>query len=207
MNTKSKLHKSLLLMTTLLLFTTTSCVNLAKPYPDKKYYSLDLKHSAEDSPAPKDMIVIVNSFRISANFATNKLVYRESEYEFKTDFYNEFLTTPSTMITDQTVRWLTQSRLFKMIAHAGVYIEPTHYLQGNIISLYGDYRDEENYRAIIEIQFFLIKKSPAKGSVTFQKTYKQSAPLASRNPEELVKGHTKALTYILKKLENDLRQL
>ena len=131
-----------------------------KPY-NKRYYVLDVKRKAEAARSSNEVILVVRRFTIDSAFDSKGLVYRKGEFEYESDFYNEFLISPSAMVTEKTRTWLSQSGLFARVLDKGSYVGSTHTLEGNITALYGDLRSKSSPREVMELRVFLIaEKAP-----------------------------------------------
>ena len=176
-----------------------------KGYPVKRQYVLQVKRDSglvADSAAPG---LRVRLFRASSPFSGTQLVYRRGDVTFETDFYNEFLAPPASMITAQVRQWLGSGNVFGGVVDVGSLVNTRYLLEGNIIALHGDYSDGDKRAAVLEIQFFLIDDSGNKSAITFHKTYRETAALASGGPATLIKGFNTCLEEMLKSLEADLK--
>jgi hypothetical protein len=78
-------------------------------------------------------------------------------------------------------------------------------LEGTVNALYGDFRNANSPRAVLEMEFFLTSEIPGKPGILMQKRYAKSLPLTGRTPEALVKGWNEALEEILTPLAADLK--
>ncbi len=172
---------------------------------DKKHYILDATRQGESIRAEAESVLEVRRFTIDSAFDGKGLVYRTGEFEYESDFYNEFLASPAAMIADKTRTWLSEAGLFKTVLDIGSQVDPTHVVEGNITALYGDFRDKSSPRAIIEMRIFLLKaKAGGASDPVFGKKYQSSAGIEAEGPEALVKALDKCLEDILTSLEKDL---
>ncbi len=172
---------------------------------DKKYYILNADRQAESAPAETDSILEVSRFTIDSAFGGKGLVYRTGEFEYESDFYNEFLVSPAAMITDKVRNWMSGSGRFKTVLDPGSRVDPTHVIEGNITALYGDFRDESSPKATIEMRIFLLRSAAGGQSVAvFGRKYQSTVGIESRGPEGLVGAFDKCLEDILSEFEKDL---
>jgi ABC-type uncharacterized transport system auxiliary subunit len=168
-------------------------------------FVLDVSRDADQQEViDKGIVLDVFSFNIDSTFGSRNLVYRKSESEYETDFYNKYLISPDEMITDKTRAWLSESGMFKTVVEPGSYVDTTHALQGSIISLYGDFRDKSSPKAVIKIRMFLVGLSDK--TVVFSKTYEATSEADDRTAESLVSALNNCLVNILSDLENDLAE-
>jgi cholesterol transport system auxiliary component len=126
---------------------------------------------------------------------------------YESDFYNEFLTSPEPMITEEVVKWLAASGLFEQIVDVSGQVAPTHILEGEILDLYGDYSRGTQPKAIMDIRFSLIHDIAGRSELVFQKHYRQEVPLRGETAETLVQGWNQALEKILTEFEQDLTKV
>lgn len=172
---------------------------------DKKQYVLSAVRNGEKLRTKEDSILDVRRFTIDSAFSGKGLVYRMGEFEYQSDFYNEFLVSPAAIITEKTRDWLAASGLFGMVLDTGSMVDPTHFIEGNITALYGDFRDKLSPKATMEIRIFLLKaKGVGESKPVFSKAYRATAEIESEDPRDLIKALDKCLEDILTSLEKDL---
>jgi len=171
---------------------------------NRRNFVLEVSRDRPQQEISKDVVLDVQSFNVDTAFSNRSLVYRKKQSEYETDFYNQFLIRPEDMITEKTRSWLSESGLFELVLEPGSYIDASHVLEGNIITLYGDFRDKSSPKATMKIRFFLIKLSGK--SVVFAKTYETTSESNERTAESLVEAFDNCLTNILSDLEEDLRE-
>lgn len=171
---------------------------------NRRNFVLEVSRDRPQQEISKDVVLDVQSFNADTAFSNRSLVYRKNQSEYETDFYNQFLIRPEDMITEKTRSWMSESGLFELVLEPGSYIDASHVLEGNIITLYGDFRDKASPKATMKIRFFLIKLSGK--SVVFAKTYETTSESNKRTAESLVEAFGNCLTNILSDLEEDLRE-
>jgi ABC-type uncharacterized transport system auxiliary subunit len=174
---------------------------------NKSYYVLETDRKAQAKMAKTDHILEVSHFAIDSAFSEKGLVYRVDEFEYESDFYNEFLVSPSAMITEKLRNWLSETAVFKRVLAPGSLVDPTHLIEGNITELYGDFRDKSSPIAVMEIRVFLLEIKSGMGPVVVTgKIYKSTAAFESAGAANLVSALNTCLTEILVDLEEDLAQ-
>jgi cholesterol transport system auxiliary component len=187
-----------------LLCLVSGCIKLKSSYPEKRYFLIDISRQEDVSPRVTDEVLKVVTFSVSPQYEGKDFVYRKGDVVYESDFYNEFLISPSDMFTEQVRQWVARSGLFSQVADLSSYNEPTFFLGGVVTALYGDFRDISEPKAIMEIDFLLTRDVSAKGEVAFQKRYQREIPLDGASPQALVKGWNEALRQILTDFEKDL---
>jgi cholesterol transport system auxiliary component len=186
----------------LLAFLSVGCISLERSYPEKRYFVMQVGEPKRDG-ADNGQILSMANLHISPRYADQGFVYRTSETEYETDFYNQFLSPPSIMISEETRKALTSSP-FKFVVGPSSPLTPNYVLEGSINALYGDFRNLTAPAAVLEIEFFLHNENPARPGVVLQKRYRESVALKERSPQALVRGWSNALEAIVGSLVADL---
>jgi cholesterol transport system auxiliary component len=183
----------------------SGCIRLQSSYPEKRYFLIDVSRRGVVSPRPADGVLKVVTFSVSPQYEGKDFVYRKTDIAYESDFYNEFLISPSDMFTEQVRQWMARSGLFRQVSDLGSYDEATFFLGGTVTALYGDFRQVAAPRAIMEIEFVLAHDVLAKRKVAFQNHYRREIAMDKASPQALVEGWNEALRQILIDLEKDLR--
>ena len=174
---------------------------------DKQQFVLSAVREGQAAPTGTDHILELRRFSVDSAFKGKGLVYRRGDFEYETDFYSEFLVSPSDLITEKTRNWLSESRLFQRVLDIGSQVDPTHVMEGNIAALYGDYRDQSAPRAVMEMRMFLLHLPSGEDPVfVFGQTYQASVKVASEGPEGLMEALNRCLVQILSDWEKDLNE-
>jgi cholesterol transport system auxiliary component len=183
------------------------CVNIEKSYPDKRYFVL----SAADKIIPanpldnRNGVLLVSNLRVSPRYEGRSFVYRLTESNFESDFYNQFLVSPGAILTEEVRKAVARAEVFKIVIGGGSQLEPTYVLEGSVNALYGDFRDTGSPKAVLEMEVFLTKGSPVNADVVAQKIYSESIAIAGRSPQALIQGWNRGLEKILTALTADLK--
>jgi cholesterol transport system auxiliary component len=182
-----------------------ACVGIERSYPDRRYYVLEVPAKANSSNPTASETLEVSNIRVSPRYADRSFVYRTSESGYESDFYNQFLVAPASLITEEVRKGLIETQNFKHVIGSANQSQPSYVLEGTVNALYGDFRNVDSPRAVLEMEFFLSSEIPAKPGILMQKRYAKSIPLTGRSPEALVKGWNQALEEILISLAADLK--
>ena len=192
----------------LLLFVLSAgCVSLERSYPEKRYFVVELGENAQQSNPAGDQTLLVSGLRVSPRYADKSFVYRTSESGYESDFYNQFLTSPDTMLSEELRKGLAASPAFKYVIGPSSQLQPNYVLEGSVNALYGDFRNLDKPAAVLEIEFFLHNEDNANPGIVLQKRYTKTAPISGRSPEALVKGWSQALSAVLTELNSDLEKI
>lgn len=185
----------------------SGCVSLAKSFPDKHYYALEVTRDGEPGTPVAGAVLDVRGLLVSPRFEGKELVYRTGDTRYESDFYNAWLVSPSAILTQQVQHWLSQAQLFESVGAMPSYLDATHILEGTVTALYGDYRQPGGPKAIVGMHLVLIEDNSTRTAIVFQRDYQQMAELSETSPDALTRGWNQGLQQILMTLEEDLRRV
>ena len=175
-------------------------------YPQKHSFVLNVDRETTERPVLTEKPLIVSRFRSAPQYESKGFVYRKGELDYESDYYNEFLALPGSMISEEVRKWLAKSGLFRFVSDSED-IEESHYnLEGSVSAIYGDYSPGTPPRAVFEIRFSLSQKTKDRSAIVFQKDYREQIPVKGNSPEQLVRGWNEALFKVLTAFEQDLSQ-
>ncbi len=181
--------------------------SLKKQSPAKLRYLVEAKRSGEPKTATGQATLRVRSLQIATPFEGRGFVYRNSDQNYETDFFREFLVAPQPMLTEQVRQWLGASGLFRAVLGPASKLDSTYSLEGNVTALYGDFRETAAAKAVLEIHFLLVNDQGPSPQIVFQKSLRQEAQPDDRSPDALVKAWGIALAKVLADLERDLAEV
>jgi cholesterol transport system auxiliary component len=193
MSPATRLARAAVLLLSLFCF---GCVSFERSYPEKRYFVIEVKASADNNP-DAGQVLSMPYLQISPRYAERGFIYRTSETEYESDFYNQFLSSPAVMITEETRKAVAASAKFKHVVGPASPLTADYVLEGSINSLYGDFRKPSAPAAVLEIEFFLHNENPGNPGIMLQKRYMKSVPLNERSPEALVRGWSEALEAVV----------
>jgi cholesterol transport system auxiliary component len=182
-----------------------ACVGIERSYPDKRYFVLEVSANPSSANPAANETLEVSNIRVSPRYADRSFVYRTSEAGYESDFYNQFLIAPASLITEEVRKGLIEAQTFKHVTGSASQSQSNYVLEGTVNALYGDFRNPSSPSAVLEMEFFLTSEIPAKPGILLQKRYAKSIPLSGRTPEALVRGWNQALEEILVSLAADLK--
>jgi cholesterol transport system auxiliary component len=185
----------------------SGCVSLERSSPERHYFVIELPQSAALSQTTSALVLSVGNMRISPRYADRSFVYRTSDTSFESDFYNQFLASPDTMISEELRKGLAASRQFKYVLGPADAQQPDYVLEGSVNALYGDFRKPGQPAAVLELEFFLYNDNANNSGLVAQKRYLKAMPMNERSPEALVKGWDEALQEIIAALAADLNSM
>ncbi|WP_027358684.1 ABC-type transport auxiliary lipoprotein family protein [Desulforegula conservatrix] len=178
------------------------CVKLSKPYPIKQYFVLEAKRTAQTGGAAPKASIRIKDPEISPLFSSKSFVYKTSNLEFKTDFYNEFFILPDKLIKTQTVEWLKKSGAFRRISPDPG--EKTDFiLESNIVNLYIDKTTSPN-KAVLETAFFLLSGTKGADEIIWHSAHREEVQVKDDSSPAMAEAFSKSLENTLIFLENNL---
>jgi len=203
MTIKSKLYFSSLLLFTALII---GCGGINKSYPERTYFLFEVSSPSNPLTPVQGTTVEVKRFSISPGSEGKEFIYRTTDVQYLSDFYNQFFRPPSVILTEAVTQWLDQAQVFEDVLNPISQVFPGYFIEGNIVELYGDYRNQSSAKAVMKIQFYLLKTSDDadQPNIVFGKTYESQKPIGSATPPNLMNGWNLALEDILGEFLKDL---
>lgn len=202
-----KIRKILLFSSFLFIIATFyGCPNVNKPYPERTFFLFELSAPTQTTASIHGATGEVNRFSISPSSEGREFIYRTTDLQFTNDFYNQFFRPPDNLITEAVRQWLDQAGVFEDLLNPSSQAIPKYVIEGNIVDLFGDYRNESAAKAVMRIQLFLLRTS-ADGSnptILMSKTYASEHPIGAAAPNALMNGWNLALEEILDAFLTDL---
>ena len=192
-----------------LLVSCAACVSIdiERSSPEKRYFALEIRAGVHPANPTSNETLEVSNLRVSPRYGDKNFVYRISDAGYESDFYNQFLVSPASLITEEVRKGLAHSQVFKHVISSSIQLQSSYVLEGTVNALYGDFRKRNAPMAVLETEFFLNSLIPTRPGIVMQKRYAQSVPLSGRSPEALVKGWNEALEAVLASLAADLKSL
>jgi len=190
-----------LFMITLLVF--GGCVNLKKKFPDIKTYDLNIERTESETPAVSAVTVQLKPFSAASELKGRFFVYRTGDNHYEEDFYNQTLVLPADMLTENVSAWLSDSPLIRYVLDEAVGEDSVFTIEGKLLELYGDYRDEKLPKAQLALKLTVREVSGKETNTRFQKIYSQAVSMDRISASSLVEGWNKALEQVLRDFESD----
>lgn len=193
------------LMMLLSLFMMTGC-SIKKPVEAPKNFAIVANQPVETLSKRYDT-VLIDSVQVDEPFNDTQMVYRLSDVNFESDYYNRYITAPAAIVENQLSTWLTRSGVVSSTLPYNANISSDYVLKAVITKLFGDFRSEVTPYAVMEIQFILIDRKEIRPLVIFDKKISSEVVLTERTPDELAKGLGRALSQILENLSLEISKL
>ena len=174
---------------------------------DKNSYlmELDKTESAYNFDANKKVLG-VDRFYISEKYKGKGFIYKVSESEFKSDYYNEFMIWPEEIIREEVYGWLKSKSVLNVDFIEELKGKADFKLGCRVEKLYVDVSSEPE-SVVMEIKFVLSKKHDNGYKVVFEKTYLEREEIGSREGSFIVKAYTKSLENIINKFSSEFTKV
>lgn len=197
---KRLIHSILIIISTAML---ASCFSVQ--YPNQTKYLLHVNPPKSHTTFKNKKILQVLAPSIAPQFANTVFVYRTSDIHYQNDFYHVFFIPPSQQIQEILMQYLGNTSFIGQTIDSASPIRAHYMLHSKILALYADYRHRTHPKAIMTIQFTLLKYHQGKMYQLMHLTFSESAPLKQKDSESLVYGWSQDLQKILQKLSTQLR--
>ena len=199
------MHRTLhALLTVALLSTLPACVSLSTAAPEKTRYVLNAPRPGATQQARPDTALEVRATHSARESRTHLFVYVTAANRMEVDYYHEFAVMPTVLVRDQTHRWLLASGLWDHVIDGASRLAPTHLLESTIHQLHADYWNPEKPRAVMEIEFRLLRPSGGDYESLLDETYSRTLLVGDDSADALVAAWSRALGEILGDLEKDM---
>ncbi|MFN2267356.1 MAG: hypothetical protein ABR533_03705, partial [Desulfonatronovibrio sp.] len=150
-------------------------------------------------------ILTIRDFSVSPGYQGKEMIYRTKENQAHADFYSHYFVLPGPMISQTARAWFRDAGLFTSVVPLSSNKEADFMLEGTVNSVFGDFQEETSPRAVIDMDFLLLRETGLEFEIVFQKNYRAEHKMADRSARELISSLNKSLEEILKDLEMELR--
>jgi len=177
--------------------------SVTRPAPVKQTFLLDPAAPAAVAK-PQPTSVRVGTVNVGAPFRGKGFVSREGELRYESDFYNEFLVPPATMIGELTARALGSAKAFTLVAPASSNTRTDWLLDGFVSSLFVDARAPGKMYAEVAVSYYLFRSDGGSGLPVWSHDYTQRVPLAATTAQAYATALNTAFAQIFADLARDL---
>jgi len=144
---------------------------------------------------------------VAAPFRGKPFVFRGAELKYESDFYDEFLVQPSSIVGDATARALISAKVFSTVSPPGIAAEADWIIDCFVEALYGDVRKAPASMAVLEMTYYVTRANAVNGAPSWSKKYARRVAVKANTAEAYVVAQNAALGEILEELVRDLAQL
>jgi len=174
-----------------------------QPAPVKQTYLLQAAAPASPlSATPKPASIKISGVAVGAPFRGRSLVFREAEFRYQSDFYNEYFIAPSAMLGDAVATWLSSAKVFREVLPTASSAQADYLLEGFAGALYADVRDRAKPAAVLEIKFLLT--DAGSGSVVWTHDFARRVAMSNDSADAFASAMNQALSELLTELATEL---
>jgi len=177
--------------------------SIKQPYAVKQSYVLYSPRKAAPLETRKDKVLRIRTIQALPRFEGKGFVYRKGDLLYEVDFYNEFFSSPKSLVGEQVREWIAGSQIFEHVVEGTGQLTSNYALETLVKGFHGDFQSHP--RSVMAIQFTLLDYTKGKGSVVLSKVYEAEVSLKKRSGPELIEGWNNCLRQILEMFEKDLQ--
>jgi ABC-type uncharacterized transport system auxiliary subunit len=178
--------------------------SVTRPSPVKNMFLLEPPPPAAPVAKTQPGTLRIDAFNVASPYRGRSFVFRQTNLQFESDFYNEFIVSPAANIADATARGLQQARVFEQVLAQGAPVDADWLLEGFVSSLYGDNRDAMKPAAEVSISFFLSKADSGRGVPFWSKQYAKRTAYSGSSAAAYAAAVNTAVGEIIAELARDL---
>lgn len=145
----------------------------------------------------------VRAVKISPAFAGREMIYRVSETQFESDFYNQWLVPPAQGVNQSAREWLAKSGLFSTVVDEGSQAGSGLTLEITVNALYGDFRNPTDPKAVLELQAYVLRDTGKQYDVVWKADFSRAEPFAFNRADQqaLAASVNKAMGSVMAEME------
>jgi len=177
---------------------------LAKQPPTIDRFVLEVPSVPATAERPVG-ILRVDRVAVSPLYDKSGFVYRTGPSRYVEDYYNQFFVAPGLLVARVAAERLGASGLFTRVLAADERGTSDWILDGEVVELYGDFREPDAPRAVLAVDYTLLMQKNPRPSVRFSKRYTAVAPAADATGQGVVDAWNRCLADVLERLERDLQ--
>ena len=181
----------------------TGC-SLSRPPLERSTYAFGATREGAPAAQAKPVTVRVRPFRAAAPYGGREFLYRTRDGQLVADFYHAFPAAPGELVTNATTQWLRSAGVFVAVLEPGLTVDAPYALEGSVVALYGDLADPRGPAAVLEVQVYLVRATPAGRELAFDQRFAERVSVTEATPQALAQGYNQALARILARLEREL---
>ncbi len=180
--------------------------SFSRPSPVKETYLVSPKLPAALAAPTQKASLRIGSLRIASTFRDRNFVSRESDLRFENDYYHEFLTPPSAMLSEALSQALTRANVFAHTAAPDLPVQADYVLDGFVSELYADNRVRGPCVATFAVAFYLSRADIGSGVPFWSKEYRSETRCRDDSADAYVAALSTGLSDVFAKLAQDLSE-
>ncbi len=178
----------------------------ARPSYRVNQYTLEYPSPILKEATSINELVRVERFSVVQTYNTSAMIYKEGPNLRNVDPYNRWRTKPGEMATENLIRDLRNSGLFRAVISYSDSGETRYLLEGQVDEFLEV--SEKGGLAVLSLNvtFLDLKKSNAAERTIFQRDYTAAEPCTEKTPAGLARGMSKAMGEVSRQILLDLQK-
>lgn len=193
------------LRTLLICFCCLALCGCLSKYVPRNYYVLSAGNAGAKTTSAKKPLLLVNRTTLAAQYDQLFFLYRTSNNQFVTDYYNGFLVSPAEQFDSILVKYLKNHSKFYPIT-IDVPVAAKFVLQTKITELYADYHDRNAPKAVFAVHFIMTQSIDGASKILLDRTFRSTCCLQAKTTESLVAGWDYDLQIILHEVAKEINK-
>jgi len=184
-----RLPKNVWLSIVMLLFACGCMAPQRQPAAKTDYYTLEYVLSGMTQKPASPAVLGIQQFQISPEYNTNKMIYRENQFERNHYHYHKWRANPADLCTYFIARDLEHSKRFKAVFTLDRKVPVTHRLEG-VVEEFFEYDTAQGCEAVFSLSVTLLKSAEPDISrrILFQRRYNTRSACRQKNPSALAEA-------------------
>jgi len=185
----------------------TSCSLVSRPSYRVNQYTLEYPSPILKESTSINELIRVDRFSMAQTYNTSAMIYKDGPNLRNVDPYNRWRTKPGEMATENLVRDLRNSGLFRGVISYSDSGETRYLLEGQVDEFL-EVSEKDGSKAVLSVNvtFLDLKKREVAERMIFQRDYKVAEPCAEKIPAGLAQGMSRAMGEISKQILLDLQK-
>ncbi|MCF6291439.1 MAG: ABC-type transport auxiliary lipoprotein family protein [Desulfobacterales bacterium] len=186
------------------------CATLKRPALEIEYYTLEYDSPAVDLPGatgPLAALLRVERFSAAPPYETNRIVFRERQFDLDTYFYHRWRAVPADLVSYFLTRDLQQSGLFKAVSPSVTTMPHTHVVAATVDEFL-EWDTDRGRQAVITLHLSLIvaREPDISKRVLFQERFTARYPCGDKQPREVARAMSLAMADISRQVAIRIHQ-
>jgi len=201
--TSSRAARLALVVGAALLIALAGC-SVTRTSPVKQMYLLEPPLPSAPVAKTQPGALRIDAFNVASPYRGRSFVFRTTDLQFESDFYNEFIVSPAANIADATAHGLQRAKAFDQVLAPGAPVDADWLLEGFVSALYGDNRQAGRPAADVTISYFLSRAEGGRGVPFWTRQYAKRVEYSGTSASAYAEAVNKAVGEIIGELARDL---
>jgi ABC-type uncharacterized transport system auxiliary subunit len=182
----------------------SGCAGLNQPSPDITYYTLEYA-PPNAQPGQLPVVLRVERFSAAPHSSTDRMIYRDKEFERDYYTYHRWRARPADMVTYFLGRDLQAGGRFKAVLTPGASGPSTHIIEGRVDE-FMEWDGDAAWESVVNVTITLLKADEPDISkrVVWQKRFSARQTCAAKNPSAVAQAMSRAMAEISSQVENEV---